>query len=217
MRPKHLAIELSKLSPHPQHNVKLEQYATEGDLAAFFALAIDQLESLNGKHVVDLGAGNGILGIGCGILGAKQVTLIEGDADVARVAAENGVAIMTKFDVKIETLTGMIGIDVIEPSTDCDIVVMNPPWGFQNQKADRPLLSYGFSLEPASLFVLHSAQATHIEKIGKSFGYDCELVFASNFRLPPNYHHHSRKMHEIEVKCWRLYKPGNAKLTEVDD
>ena len=85
MRPKHLAIELSKLLPHPQHAIELEQYATEGDLAAFFVLAIDQLDSIYGKNIVDLGAGNGILGIGCGILGAKSVTLIEGDLSLIHI------------------------------------------------------------------------------------------------------------------------------------
>ena len=64
MRPKHLAIELSKLEPHPCNSVELEQYATEGDLAAFWLLAIDQLDNLENKSVLDLGAGNGILGLG---------------------------------------------------------------------------------------------------------------------------------------------------------
>ena len=84
-----MAIELSKLSPHPQHAVGLEQYATEGDLAAFFVLAIDQLDTIDGKNIVDIGAGNGVLGIGCGILGAKNVTLIEGDSEVCEIARQN--------------------------------------------------------------------------------------------------------------------------------
>ena len=41
MRPKHLAIELSKLAPHPCSSVELEQYATEGDLAAYWMLGVD--------------------------------------------------------------------------------------------------------------------------------------------------------------------------------
>ena len=111
MRPKHLAIELSKLSPHPQHAVELEQYATEGDLAAFFALAIDQLDIVNGKDIVDLGAGNGVLGIGCGILGAKNVTLIEGDSKVCEIARENSSAIMENYPTKLRTINCMIGVD----------------------------------------------------------------------------------------------------------
>ena len=217
MRPKHLAIELSKLFPHPQHAVELEQYATEGDLAAFFVLAIDQLDSIYGKNIVDLGAGNGILGIGCGILGAKSVTLIEGDSKVCEIAQQNCSVIMEKYPKNLTTVNCMVGIDNAPEILSCDMVIMNPPWGFQSSKADRPLLEYGFNLQPNYLYVIHSANATHLEQLGKANGYDCEIVFQSNFRLPPKYMHQSRKMGETEVKCWRFHKAGDAKIITTDD
>ena len=217
MRPKHLAIELSKLSPHPQQAVELEQYATEGDLAAFFVLAIDQLDIINGKNIVDLGAGNGILGIGCGILGAKNVTLIEGDSKVCEITKQNTSAIIEKYATNFTTINCMIGVDEVPENLPCDIVIMNPPWGFQSSKADRPLLEYGFKLEPSSLYVIHSANATHLEQLGKANGYDCEIVFESNFRLPPKYMHQSRKMGETQIKCWRFHKPGDAQIAIIDD
>ena len=93
MRPKHLAIELSKLSPHPCTSVELEQYATEGDLAAYWLLGIDQLDGLEAKNVLDLGAGNGILGCGCLLLDAAHVTMIESDLNVVNVAKQNAVKI----------------------------------------------------------------------------------------------------------------------------
>tara|TARA_B100001564_G_C20547973_1_gene627594 strand:+ start:351 stop:989 length:639 start_codon:yes stop_codon:yes gene_type:complete len=212
-----LAIELSKLSPHPQQAVELEQYATEGDLAAFFVLAIDQLDIINGKNIVDLGAGNGILGIGCGILGAKNVTLIEGDSKVCEITKQNTSAIIEKYATNFTTINCMIGVDEVPENLPCDIVIMNPPWGFQSSKADRPLLEYGFKLEPSSLYVIHSANATHLEQLGKANGYDCEIVFESNFRLPPKYMHQSRKMGETEIKCWRFHKPGDAQIAIIDD
>ena len=216
MRPKHLAIELSKLTPHPQHSANLEQYATEGDLAAFFVLAVDQLDSLTNKTIVDIGAGNGILGIGCGIVGASNVILIEADSTVAKVAIQNSTKVMAKYSVNISTINCMIGVDE-SPKFPCDIVIMNPPWGFQNSKADRPLLEYGFELQPKSMYVLHSAKATHLEELGKSYGYENEIVFESNFRLPAKYSHQSRKMGETEVKCWRFHKPGDAQIPDLED
>ena len=58
MRLRHLAMELSKLPPHPQHNVELEQYATEGDFAArWIAEMIERGDLDASTHVVDLGAG----------------------------------------------------------------------------------------------------------------------------------------------------------------
>jgi len=55
MRLRHLAMELSKLPPHPQHNVELEQYATEGDFAArWIAEMIERGDLDASTRVVDL-------------------------------------------------------------------------------------------------------------------------------------------------------------------
>ena len=212
MRPKKLAIELSRLQQHPQLSVELEQYPTEGDLAAFLVLAIDQLDQLEGKHVVDLGAGNGILGIGCTYLGCSKVTMIEGDLEVAKIAQQNSLEIMPKNNCKIEVVGDMITSSYDRQIEDADIVVLNPPWGFQTPKADRPIVDYAFRLQPKVVYVIHSAKSNHLSKIGKEFGYDCEIVFQSNFRLPPKFAHQSRKMKDTEVKCWRFYLPGNKKI-----
>ena len=142
MRPKHLAIELSKLQQHPQHSVELEQYSTEGDLASFFVLAIDQLDLLEGKTVIDVGAGNGVLGLGCAMIGASNVILIEADQEVFSVAQSNADKVMQNHDCSIETVRCMIGQDQVPEYSDVDIVIMNPPWGFQSSRADRPLLEY---------------------------------------------------------------------------
>ena len=150
MRPKKLAIELSRLQQHPQLSVELEQYPTEGDLAAFFVLAIDQLDQLEGKHVVDLGAGNGILGIGCTYLGCSKVTMIEGDLEVAKIAQQNSLEIMPKNNCKIEVVGDMITSSYDRQIENADIVVLNPPWGFQTPKADRPIVDYAFRLQPVS-------------------------------------------------------------------
>ena len=89
MRPKHLAIQLSRLAPHPCLRVELEQYATEGDLAAFWMLAIDQTDGFEDRHVVDLGSGNGILGIAALLLGARKVTFVETDKDALEILHSN--------------------------------------------------------------------------------------------------------------------------------
>ena len=80
MRLRHLAMELSKLPPHPQHDVTLEQYATEGDFAARWIAEIIARGDLDETtRVVDLGAGNGILGIGCYLAGSASTLLVEVD------------------------------------------------------------------------------------------------------------------------------------------
>ena len=114
-------------------------------MAAFFVLAIDQIDTIDGKKIVDIGAGNGVLGIGCGILGAKNVTLIEGDSEVCEIAQQNSSAIMEKYPTKLTTINCMIGVDEAPKNVTCDIVIMNPPWGFQTSKADRPLIAVSYT------------------------------------------------------------------------
>ncbi len=207
-----MAIELSKLEPHPCNSVELEQYATEGDLAAFWLLAIDQLDNLENKSVLDLGAGNGILGLGTAYLGSSEIHLIEADIDAYEVCKKNIAKVNQKFETKINSTNAMIGIDEIDLSNEFDIVIMNPPWGFQKEKADRPLLEFSFGLKPDSIYVLHSVKEKHLQAMAKDFGYEGEIIFETDFRLPAKYSHHTKKTSMTEVRCWRFHKPGDKKI-----
>ena len=209
-----MAIELSKLKPHPYNSVELEQYATEGDLAAFWLLAIDQLDNLENKTVIDLGSGNGILGLGTVFLGAKRVLLVEADEEACLISKQNSEKVNQQFSAQIETIHASIGSQELDAPKQTDIVVMNPPWGFQTEKADRPLLELAFSLDATAIYVLHSSKAKHVTAMAKDFGYEGEIVFETDFRLPPMYSHHSKKKSTTDARCWRFHRTGNAKIIE---
>ena len=128
MRPKHLAMALSKLTPHPCSNVKLEQYATEGDLASYWMLGVDELDDIAGKTVADLGAGNGVLGIACLMLGAAHVHFVECDPETIRVLHDN----LATLDPLQQGRATVHEVNLSQETVDLDgvdIVVMNPPWG----------------------------------------------------------------------------------------
>ena len=60
-----MAMILSGLEPHPSNSVELEQYTTDGDLASRWLSDIAAFGDLSeGCAVADLGAGNGVLGLG---------------------------------------------------------------------------------------------------------------------------------------------------------
>tara|TARA_B100000459_G_scaffold132163_2_gene86808 strand:+ start:3530 stop:4186 length:657 start_codon:yes stop_codon:yes gene_type:complete len=217
MRPKHLAIELSKLRPHPSTSVELEQYATEGDLAAYWILGIDQVDIIEGKRILDLGAGNGILGFGCLLLGAQHVTFVESDVEVIEVIEENAERISTRCEGEVEVRHEHISLQSEKPSVVPDLVVMNPPWGVQTAKADRPLLEYAFSLGTPVIHLLHSAKSKHVEALGRDFGYESEALLETDFRLPPTYLHHTKKKASTTVRCWRFHRPGDARLPKEED
>ena len=216
MRPKHLAMALSKLTPHPCADVTLEQYATEGDLAAYWMLAVDQLEGLEGRRVVDLGAGNGILGIAALMLGAEHVVFVEADDDAESVLQRNINGLDDALSKRAAVVKAHIGADDVALERP-DIIVMNPPWGVQRAKADRPFLKLGFASDASAVHVLHSEHAVHLEAMAKEAGWDAEVVLRTTFRLPPTYAHHGQRRGETDVKCWRFFRPGDARLAEEKD
>ena len=78
MRVRRLAILLSGLEPHPSNSVELEQYTTDGDLAARRLADIAAYGDLTeGCTVADLGTGNGVPGPGAMARGAGRATLVE--------------------------------------------------------------------------------------------------------------------------------------------
>ena len=190
MRLRHLAMALSNLPPHPQSDVSLEQYATEGDFAARWIADIVQRGDIREEtRVVDLGAGNGILGIGCLLAGAASVLLVEQDQQCVH---------------EYEGAEWLIG-DIKEWSrTEVDLVIMNPPWGVQIAMADRPFLQAAFSSEARVIYLLHSAKATHIENLAKSFHWSGVVVLSGSFRIPSQYEHHRSHQGTTDVAVWRF-------------
>ena len=216
MRPKHLAIKLSKLTPHPCENVALEQYATEGDLASYWMLAVDQLDGFERSTVVDMGAGNGILGIGALLLGASEVVFVESDPTALEALEANIDSLDDELRARARILPATVGLDEV-PLEGVDIIVMNPPWGVQREKADRPFLEAAFASKATSIHVLHSDRATHLEPMAKENGWWAETVLRTEFRLPATYEHHAQHKRKTDVKCWRFFREGNAQLAIDDD
>jgi putative methylase len=215
MRPKHLAMALSKLQPHPCSDVSLEQYATEGDLAAYWMLAVDELDGLEGAVVADLGAGNGILGIACLLLGAHHVHFYECDEAVVEVLRTNLAQLpedlRDRSTLHQQRISGE-SLGILEVS----VVVMNPPWGVQRAKADRPFLQTALTSEANAVHLLHSDHATHLEAFALDHGWEGEGVLRTNFRLPAVYHHHAQRSGSTEVRCWRFHRPGDARLETTE-
>ncbi len=192
MRMRQLAIALSQLPPHPQQSVELEQYQTEGDFAARWITEMLHIGDLTKEtRVADLGAGNGILGIGCSLAGAASVELVE-------------IEPKCKHEVYSEQVTWSI-IDIHEWEGDnVDLIVMNPPWGYQTAQADRSFLEAAFSSSAKTIHCLHSAQAKHLAKLGKDHVWESEKILSGEFKLPAIYQHHTSKQTATDVSVWRF-------------
>lgn len=216
MRPKHLAITLSKLTPHPCSRLELEQYVTEGDLASYWMLGVNETDGLLGQRVLDLGAGNGVLGIACLHLGAAHVTFVEADEEAVDVLRQNIASLNQDLRQRTTVIHAHLGAEDFTPP-NVDIVVTNPPWGTQTAKADRPLLESAFSTTARAVHVLHHVKARHLGAMGKAAGWDYEHVLRTEFRLPAQYQHHTKRATTTEVMCWRFHQPGDKRLQVEED
>ncbi len=204
MRVRRLAILLSGLAPLPFNFVELEQYSTDGDLAARWLADIAAFGDLTeGCTVADLGAGNGVLGLGTLAMGAGRSILVEADPSACATALENAESLGLAQSAEI--VEAALGSDPVDLS-EADMVVSNPPWGRQTPKSDRPFLDAILSTGvPAHL--MHSAEATHIQPLFEDAGWTVERYGEADFALPAAYSHHSRQRGRTRAAFWRLVPP----------
>ena len=204
MRVRRLAMLLSSLSEHPSGSVELEQYTTDGDLAARWLADIAAFDDLSeGCTVADLGAGNGVLGLGALAMGAGRALLVETDQAACDVAKSNAESM--GFADSVEVIQATLGSDPVDLGS-ADVLISNPPWGRQTPRADRPFLEAMIAAETPT-HLLHSAEATHIQTLFEDAGWSAERYGEADFALPAAYSHHSRQRGRTRAAFWRLVPP----------
>ncbi len=195
---------LSSLSGHPGDSVELEQYSTDGDLAARWLTDIAAFGDFpEGCKVADLGAGNGILGLGALAMGAGRAILVEADQAACDVAKSNAESM--GFADSVEVIQATLGSNPVNLGS-ADVVISNPPWGRQTPRADRPFLE-AIIAAAAPTHLLHSAEATHIQPLFEDVGWAAERYGEADFALPAAYSHHSRQRGRTRAAFWRLVPP----------
>ena len=212
---KHLAILLSLLPIQEKMNLELEQYTTPGDLASRWINEIYKLNNyeLSESNIIDVGCGNGILGFGLALIGAKNVTLIDCDSNAIENAKKGEEILNEKVDLNsnITFINATVGKDIINIPDD-SIIISNPPWGTQKQKADRPILELIFKSKAKEIHIMHASKVTHLIAFAKEYGWDAEKLFRTNFILPALYQHHKQKNATTEIICWKFTKSNEGEV-----
>ena len=203
MRQRQLAMLLSSLPPHPCGDIELEQYSTSGDIAASWLAQIAAFGDLStDSSIADLGAGNGILGIGAALMGVSQVVLVEVDEKACFVAFQSIEQACVSDSVEISCKRVDDSLDL----SGADLIISNPPWGTQKAKSDRPFFD-AIIRSNTIAHLMHSAEATHIEAIFESAGWEVERYWETDFALPAAYSHHYSRQGKTRAGFWRLLPP----------
>lgn len=199
-----LAIALSRLKGFSKPKVRLEQYATDPDVAAQLLWTAYMQGDLEGKKIADLGAGTGILGIGALLLGAAEVLFVESESSALELCQENLLAVKDRYG--FEGSYRVIEADIEDFEESCDTVVENPPFGTKTAHMDRIFLEKAMKTA-RSIYTLHKTTSRgFIQAISRDHGFSAVEAGAFSYPLPATMAHHTKKRTVIEVSFFVLRK-----------
>lgn len=198
MRARDIEILLSRVPPHPSPRAELEQYATPADLAVPLLLEARALGDIEGRDVVDLGCGTGILALGAAMLGASKVRGIDVDGKAVEVARGEAKRLGVGVDWLVEDVAGWRG--------RCDTILMNPPFGAQVRGADRPFLEAALASAPVVYTFANAPSRAFTEALAAERGFAATHAWAMRFPLRHQYRHQSKAVQDVDVVVLRLSK-----------
>ena len=131
---KSLESDLNQLTYFLSPKFKLEQYQTPPRLAAEILTTIDSnCNSFEGKVVLDLGCGTGILGLGCVRLGSSRVIGVDIDHEAVEIARQNASEVGLSSNNISFIIKDVRDLDSTDIPLNVDFVVMNPPFGTRSK------------------------------------------------------------------------------------
>ncbi|RYJ13664.1 methyltransferase domain-containing protein [Halogeometricum borinquense] len=198
-----LETQLSVVAGFENPRVELEQYPTPPGLAAHVVHVADLNGDVEGKTVVDLGTGTGMLALGAALRGPARVVGVDIDADALDTARENRIRVGTTTPihwVRADATQAPLCID--EPTT----VLMNPPFGAQHghEHADRAFLQTAASLSDVSYSVHNTGSQEFVEAFAADEGGEVTHAFRATFSLDRQFDFHDEDSKDIDTEVFRI-------------
>ncbi|MFA5887921.1 MAG: METTL5 family protein, partial [Candidatus Nanoarchaeia archaeon] len=150
------------------------------------------------KSIADFGCGNGILGIGALLLGAKKAMLVDIDNKCINSANDNLKTLKLKAT--------LLNCDISKVQGRFDTVLQNPPFGTKTEHADKAFLLK--AMESAD--VVYSFHKSSTEKFVNAVAEDNDFHIVNKwlfkFPIKNSFEFHKKKVFYADVGCYRLVK-----------
>ena len=202
MRLRHLEMALERLEGFPAPSPALEQYRTPAVVAARLLHHAWSKGDIEGRVVLDLGCGTGILACGSVLAGARRAVGVDVDPAALATAGENS----RRLDVAVTFLQADISDHgKIGEAGPYDTVVMNPPFGAQKPHADRPFIDAALALAPTVYGIFNAGSREFLASYVAGRAEITEVVEA-RFPLRRTFRFHRDDMREIPVEIARMVR-----------
>lgn len=191
MKKKDLEMELEKVPRFKDPDPSLEQYLTPASIAADVLFNAYASGDIRGLKIMDLGCGTGMLSFGSWMLGAGSVVGYDVSQEAITQASAHAELVGADISFKIS--------DVNDIQEKADTIVMNPPFGCQNRRADRDFLKK--SMESAEcIYSFHMAETLDfVKEFVKK--HNREIVYNKMYKydIPHTFTFHSKEKHSVDI------------------
>ncbi len=205
MKKKQLEIFLSNLKEMEDPDMFEEQYTTPGDIAAKIVLFAYHRGDIEGKTVVDLGAGTGRLGIASLLLGAKKAYFVEKDKRAIEILNNN----LKTLTLKSNEILGKYEIkdaDVLDVLLRGDTIIQNPPFGTKKRGMDSKFLKKAFEIGNVVYSLHKKGNYDFIRNVALEKGFDLVEKQDFNFPIKAMFEVHKKRKVLIEVELYRFMR-----------
>ncbi len=198
-----LETQLAVVAGFENPRVSLEQYPTPPELAAHVVHVADLNGDIEGRTVIDLGTGTGMLALGAALRGAARVVGVDVDRAALSTARQNRVRVGTTTPVHwVQADATRSPLTTTERTT----VVMNPPFGAQrgHEHADRAFLATAADVADVSYSIHNAGSQEFVEAFAADNGGEVTHAFEATFDLERQFEFHEEERKELRTEVYRI-------------
>lgn len=198
-----LERRLADVTGFEQPRSELEQYPTPADVAAYLVHLADITGDIEGRTVLDLGTGTGMLALGAATRGPAQVVGLDRDRAPLLTARENEQRIAP--ETSVHWVLGDATRAPLCPSGPTT-VLMNPPFGAQRGQthADRRFLETAAQVADVSYSIHNEGSKEFVESFANDNGGEVTRAIRAELPLDHQFSFHEHERETLQAELFRI-------------